>query len=695
MKHTTLVIAVIAFLCPARSHGYEVDTHQRITKEAVARSQLTTALEALGIDPERKLAADSAPTVGWSSATPHDWLVAGSAWEDGFSKCASRPKNHFYNPLNDEGLSDFGISLGHPSLAWGLEVPQPIAGQEFSLGDGREYLWEALTRPTGTERMDRLANLFRSVGQVVHLIEDLAQPQHTRNDPHAGLRCSANLFGVASAFEKWAHDSAREPGFGFGSYPNVDLDRPSEFWTHPDGKGLADFSNRSFVSHGTNYRGTAADFTGAAGFPSPGRLNSFVLRENAANLVPGAEGVVEFVANTFTDELTGETFTNLRAATWGLYDDDLKRRGQPRRFSLNRFNYAEMVFHLIPRAVGYAAGFIDHFFRGTIEVQPPLSYAYSAAPYVGGLGTFDRLRARIRNSTEGEQAGEGTLHAIVRYRTSDGNLLENPDAPLHEEESYAISAAQVVALGDELTEFEFDFSATPIPVNAADVHLTIAFRGPLTKGQVTEDAILLGGKDLYEPDRIRIANMTDYACKSGQLHDVATVSPAGRDVDGDGTRDLFGPNHETVNYVSVNGEDGTGPGWPWEGSHHFRIDDLEYARYGSFAILQDAPRYLVLNSGIGIDTFGGNQTYVTLQLNAVAQVNRVLYTPQGSVREILMHATTHRGSRGLDCHLLRHLGKYWVDPPSAPCWTALANVPRPIVEEEGTVNAFAEPEAAS
>lgn len=56
--------------------------------------------------------------------------------------------------------------------------------------------------PTKAERDKYWATLFRALGDIVHLIQDMGQPQHTRNDQHAG-KFPEFLTGHASVYEKY------------------------------------------------------------------------------------------------------------------------------------------------------------------------------------------------------------------------------------------------------------------------------------------------------------------------------------------------------------------------------------------------------------------------------------------------------------------------------------------------------------
>ena len=49
-----------------------------------------------------------------------------------------------------------------------------------------------------------------------------------------------------------------------------------------------------------------------------------------------------------------------------VWDEHLQAIGSSKKFSLNRFNYDAMADILLPRAVGYAAGFLNAFFRGYV-----------------------------------------------------------------------------------------------------------------------------------------------------------------------------------------------------------------------------------------------------------------------------------------------------------------------------------------
>jgi hypothetical protein len=129
-----------------------------------------------------------------------------------------RVLNHFYDPINNSGLSSCPPLLGpcQSSVDWMQGVtnsfpPPPASPQidtsrrnHFSYEDARQAMWLALTEaslgpstppPSSGDRYNaaayrlyQWATVFRDLGDVVHLLQDTAQPQHTRNDPHSSFQ---------------------------------------------------------------------------------------------------------------------------------------------------------------------------------------------------------------------------------------------------------------------------------------------------------------------------------------------------------------------------------------------------------------------------------------------------------------------------------------------------------------------------
>lgn len=232
-----------------------------------------------------------------------------------------RASKHFFDPIHLRAY-DFPAQCQfyqcRPSISWALGRTNPLdptldqddhtSRNHFNWQTARNNYWWALTLKRDVdadgydiddafedmrERMSRWATTFKSIGQVIHLLQDTAQPQHVRNDAHAPPNLSVFPEGSAdAAFEAFTDyrllrsQSASFVGFLLGNplrrmhedppalnllpplrfgppYPAsvnpVQFSTPVEFFTtrHIESgadpasilsrRGLADLSNRNFL----------------------------------------------------------------------------------------------------------------------------------------------------------------------------------------------------------------------------------------------------------------------------------------------------------------------------------------------------------------------------------------------------------------------------------------------------------------
>jgi len=184
--------------------------------------------------------------------------------------------------------------------------------------------------------------------------------------------------------------------------------------------------------------------------------------------------------------------------------------------------------------VGYSAGLLDYFFRGTLEISFPTAAVYSIAdgskkPYTANGNqhqTFTKIKASVMNTTPNNEAiRAGELRAVARYKIipnyaadlsnypPDGLVMAGngtttyPGVPY----SYSVSEATEVVDGDIIpgyyTDCDFDFSNAPIPAGITDLTLQVVFKG--TIGNEIDNAIAVGMMDLMEPTHITFWNLTD------------------------------------------------------------------------------------------------------------------------------------------------------------------------------------------
>src|SRR3989304_1444385 len=247
--------------------SYEVETHADISERAYGLAEINAFLAGqLGRAGNEKFPRGSPPFQTFLA--PVDWIRQGSIDED----IPLRYFNHFYDPIHNRGLDatgqfPLGIPFplrGRPSHEWGLEDPQEIGGQDFSYRDAREPFRLSLTEPDPRNRERRLAETFYALGHVIHFLQDLASPAHTRNAPHGG-QIGPLYAGPKSVVEKYLDFAHVRPGLKFDGYPipKAGFTKPRDFWVETDAtgaplngpaaRGLAQIINRNFVSGGTNF----------------------------------------------------------------------------------------------------------------------------------------------------------------------------------------------------------------------------------------------------------------------------------------------------------------------------------------------------------------------------------------------------------------------------------------------------------
>ena len=107
------------------------------------------------------------------------WISEGGEREDK----DLRPLNHFHNPITNRGLTSFDYS----ALSWATLPAGTQSPESYSWNDVRFCYYNALTYKDRFSRDINYARTFRGIGQVMHLLQDMSVPAHTRNDPHVPL----------------------------------------------------------------------------------------------------------------------------------------------------------------------------------------------------------------------------------------------------------------------------------------------------------------------------------------------------------------------------------------------------------------------------------------------------------------------------------------------------------------------------
>lgn len=467
--------------------------------------------------------------------------------------------NHFYDPVvvrSGFGRAFSGFCFNETPLdavQWVLGSLDPFQTpavelaarrNHFTVLDAREAMWRALTLRdragndvprfgyTGEEvRKIYWATTFRALGDVVHMLQDTAQPQHTRNEGHplAGGSYEGYLEARARRAPAFVIDAltltstqGELPDLTFTGYAAPQFARYADFFTTsradgdvPAGRGLADYSNRGFFTVDANYGNTV--------YPWPTSDPSAYQQVTApANALPYPDMTFHYLNGEVRDQVANQTNV-ISMTTEGLFE---KARGTflpalPPIYVLNRKNFDDRASLLIPRAVGYSAGFLNHVFRGEMELSLPQDGVYAAVdhgtpagnhPQTGG---FRKVKVKVRNLTPAPastgidpmDSTAGQLVAIARFHRNNcyaadlsgeyGSPGMSWQACRNDEQEIVVSDPATVptTINSEASPVTFTFT-TPIPISATDLHLQVAYRGPLGNEQ---DAVVVQTKDISEP----------------------------------------------------------------------------------------------------------------------------------------------------------------------------------------------------
>ena len=400
-------VSVVAFHVSS-SGAYEIRTHGQLTHRSFAESPAVQGyLNAIGTKVTDVLDAPARTSpLGLSgfenNGTVLGWLIEGSMREDDYHldlsllgcepprnppSAIDRIRHHFFDPENGRGLHLGPISLGLPAPAWALgEQGRGFAPDQnqFSLLDARLYQLRSLIESTPEERERYTALFFRSLGHVLHLLQDMAQPQHTRNDAHPACdnALSERVLPEHSWYEEYIeHRALGEQFRGRPVHPLMTEGYPApsfptyfSYFSHDDRqRGLADFSSRNFFSAATNLG--AWPPCGGRGEPpcDPGAYTAVDV-PHAVTTARGdrIEAPVRLLRRTMQDPNTLAPIPDVAVTSRSVWDQHLETRGQSPVYAMNVLNFDAISDVLLPRAVGYGAAFLEHFFAGQLDasVQP-------------------------------------------------------------------------------------------------------------------------------------------------------------------------------------------------------------------------------------------------------------------------------------------------------------------------------------
>jgi hypothetical protein len=483
-----LIIQVVILWLPLYAYGYHVNVHEKITDRAVAASNIQQYLNSYLNISLNDIFKDE---------TGIKWMELGSKWED--DSLTLRWLNHFYEPTTGQGLHIGPATLGDPSLQWA----KTSTDNEWVWWIARLDYYRALTSTDSTARNNHFAFLFRGLGHIIHLVHDLAVPSHVRNDPH-----NAPFIGLPyDMYESYTRDNVTS--LTYSGYPAVDItdyNSVDDFWIN-GGNGLAEYTNHNFYSKKTI---TTSDYPN----PAPENTNYYA----DLSLLPITITTTPDNVNHNTFYVSGYGKQHLAALKY--FTEEIFATASPSplvKYKLSLFLddrcHEEYAQYLVPRAVGYSAGLLNYFFRGTLEISAPDQLVYAIADGSATSHQFTTIKAKVLNTTPNESMGAGTLQAVARYKIRadyQPNLsTDPPTSSSGVSYSYSVSTPITITALDSTTpmEFTFDFTGSPIPAGVTDLYLQVIFKGTL--GNETDTAVAVGMKDINEPMHVVVWNATD------------------------------------------------------------------------------------------------------------------------------------------------------------------------------------------
>lgn len=400
-RSACLLLAML--LVPATSAAYEpAPTHPGLTARAMLASQLHGFLRKdcglkLGLFQPLGLAASAMsprdfsrlgrdlrrldPSGGY--APDEHQVLRAAGWGMAGSVLAQIPaslnRHHFYCPPLRTGLDDrapvLGTLLGFLAMLEGGDtVREFFTGTGFDLTGIPATRWirhqhnrwsvdafhdalaASITAPTPALRDHHLALALVALGGVLHVLQDMASPTQVRNDFVGGRlqKLGSSTFDRGSAYERFV---ARRYGqFGVPRYQGAPIrsERIEGFFTNPSWNGLADIASVGHFSPGT--------------LPAPVQIlessDPGELRQRINGRLPLTKpslGPIDLAC------LRRHERCHVMGKHGPLAAYHVDKEGQL-RFFLDDSCHAATARHLLPLAVGYSTGLIDHLLRARIAL---------------------------------------------------------------------------------------------------------------------------------------------------------------------------------------------------------------------------------------------------------------------------------------------------------------------------------------
>jgi hypothetical protein len=343
MRLVTLIFGVILICTSPHISAYTQATHMTFTEEAFKASELDDQ------------AAPIYKLLPVSRTSTMEALMQGAFDEDDPGRRSAC--GHFFPSVSYFTLVG---CLPTDSPDWILngsgQIWIPFGFEEHSLRLANKYFYDALVSPNKDDRKLNSERLFKELGHVVHHIQDMAQPQHVRQEQHID-KFPVSLVNEGSLAYEIYSDLLKEQAKNVIRSPVFGKDAPFSFLyktAHDFFRHLAGYTRNNFLSYHTNFQGLFGVCNSGKGYcsdfewPFPSENNTHLSGATVKGRYPVDASDDQPISSV--SSFVPFPFVNV-----------------PRYFTLTDENYEVQRKFLFERAVNYSAGFLNFYFRANID----------------------------------------------------------------------------------------------------------------------------------------------------------------------------------------------------------------------------------------------------------------------------------------------------------------------------------------
>ncbi len=429
-----MFFTVIAISQSSVIYSYELTTHAKMTEitTMVVHNTVMRRLERIwegSTSSEIVNEAESALGVqNIPGSMPVKLMIAGSVLEDD----GIRPLNHFFDPHNNEPLSIGSLPQPFKAYQWaGGNTSAIDAVNDYTWRDAMKYLEMAIVSDSVKKRVEQQEYLFRSLGSIVHIAQDMAQPSHVRNDPHIGL------IGNVGPIEIADRSSLEEFGNKYFNleyvHPDIKKSLINVSATHAPTytKFFVESENITCPFEGiessytcSNNRQFFSDDTIFSSYDNPNVLNTDIVLEDFSPAPWIVFFAKEYVVSRSVLDPLNSTPLRLAVKRSSVFSIPPPFGS---RYYLNDYNVLlDNMKVLSRRAISTSAGLIEYFFRGDLRPNYEPRARVCSDSFLGITNISGSNFSGLQNNFD---LSNGTLALYAKNPSGNMLLIKQIDVP--------------------------------------------------------------------------------------------------------------------------------------------------------------------------------------------------------------------------------------------------------------------------